>query len=498
MKLPGCRWSGDVLSGSRRVGLVTAAVDELLALGTDTDHGDGQTQLALEELDQDARVHGQVLVRAAAGDVLVPPGELLVDRSASHRSGELLQLRACLVAHAHLDGGQAGHDIQLGQRQVGGAVHLDVVLETDEVEPGAVAGATGGGTELATDGLHVPASELVVLGLDVVRLHRLLALGGEAGGHDVVANTSQVRLEHRPHVAEVLGAEAGTREDSTDRGDRAGAVLTVTLLEAEAGALTTFGDDVPSSCELLTQPGGTVDQQRTEEGAEADQASDHLVHHVAVCPLATIELGELVAHAVPDLLDFGAQHRIVEDVVHPDAGAPLGFGGSRGADAALGRADLVLASGVLTSVVESDVERSDHCGLGVEPQTTAGVQALLLEELHLLLEDVRVYQHATGDEVVDTGTSDTTGHQVQLDRDDPTIRELELDGVTAVVGTLEAEDGLRGLCQVVRESRLGLVTELSTENHADDAAHDAGDEMGSSRHGILHYCQGMQCYYEHN
>lgn len=495
-----CAWAGcracELGGVSGRGQQLLAAVDELLALGTDADHGDGQVETPLDELDESLRGSGQLLVGAAAGDVLVPAVELHVDGGSGHGSGQLLQLRAGPVAHAHLDGAQAGHDVQLRHGEVGRAVELHVVAQADQVEPGAVTGAARGRAELVARGLHVPPGVQVVLGLDVLGLHRLLALRGEAGGHDVVAHARQVGLEDRPHVTEVLGADAGAGEDRADGRDGGGAVLTVALLEAEAGALTTFGDDVPAGGELLAQPVGAVDQQRAEEGAEAAEASDHFVHLADLGPLAAIELGELVAHAGPDLLDLGAEHLVVEDVVHPDARAPAGLGGSRGADTALGGADLLLAASELARVVERDVEVGDHGGLGVEPEPAGRVQALVGELTHLLLEDVRVHQHTAGDQVVHAGASDAAGHEVERDLDGPAA-DLEDDGVPAVVGALEAHDGLGVFGLVVDEARLGFVTELSSEDHADaSAGRGGGTGTGErSRHGFLHMSGEMQCHY---
>ena len=61
------------------------AVDVLRAVGTHAYHGDGTTAFALDEFDIFSGVFGQQVKRLAGGDVLVPSGELLVNRFASDR-----------------------------------------------------------------------------------------------------------------------------------------------------------------------------------------------------------------------------------------------------------------------------------------------------------------------------------------------------------------------------------------------------------------------------
>src|SRR5690606_11612817 len=98
----------------------------------------------------------------AAGDVLGPAVQVLVDGlrvvEVGLRHRHLVVPHAVdLVRHADRDLLPAGEHVELGEVQVGEAVHASGVAGHDRVVPATATDATGGDTDLTADGLQLDA-----------------------------------------------------------------------------------------------------------------------------------------------------------------------------------------------------------------------------------------------------------------------------------------------------------------------------------------------------
>ena len=98
------------------------------------------------------RVYGQFVERAAVGDIFLPPWQCFVDRFnplhlvAWERQFIGFAIQVIGRANAHFI--QSAQDIELHQRQFRISIQPDTVAKRRQIEPAAVALATGRGAEL--------------------------------------------------------------------------------------------------------------------------------------------------------------------------------------------------------------------------------------------------------------------------------------------------------------------------------------------------------------
>src|SRR3954454_22328028 len=180
-------------------------LDDLAALGAYADGRDPGAAERLDGADIGLRFLRQVLEAAAARDVLGPAVELLVDRRCVMEVG--LRHRHLVVpgaVHVVRDADRdllaAGEGVELGEDEVGDAVHAGGVPTDARVLPATPARATGRRTELGP----LLAQPLAV---------RVQQLGRERA----LADTGRVRLDHGHHAVDPgrrdAGAGAGARGD---------------------------------------------------------------------------------------------------------------------------------------------------------------------------------------------------------------------------------------------------------------------------------------------
>ena len=107
--------------------LLPVAVDRLLAIGANGDEGNPHAGELLDEVDVILGLARQVIEAAAAGDVLLPTGNLdvlglsVIEDALVLGDGGVRDAIA-LVGGADLDGVEAAEDIELGDREVRQAV----------------------------------------------------------------------------------------------------------------------------------------------------------------------------------------------------------------------------------------------------------------------------------------------------------------------------------------------------------------------------------------
>ena len=184
---------------------------------------------------------------------------------------------------------------------------------------------------------------------------------------------------------------------------------------------------------------------------------------------AVVDLGQDLVLLLHHQVELLAEDLRVEEVLHPqaDAGGLVGVGG---ADAALGRAELVAAEEPLAHAVELLVVRHDQVGVAAHPQAGGGVDAPGLEAVDLVEEHLGVDDDAVADDVDDLRVEDAARDQLEgvgLPVDD--------DGVAGVVAALVADDHRHLLGEEVGQLALALVPPLGSHDHR--GGHDASPEL---------------------
>src|SRR4051812_35312706 len=182
-----------------RAGHEWSELDDLAALGAYADGRDPGAAERLDGADVGLRLLRQVLEAAAAGDVLGPAVELLVDRRCMVEVG--LRHRHLVVPYAvHVvrdadrDLLAAGQGVELGEDEVGDAVHASGVPGDDGVVPTTAAWSAGRRTEL-----EALLSQPLTVRVQELRRERTLA------------DTGRVRLDDRHHAVDPGRRDAGPR-----------------------------------------------------------------------------------------------------------------------------------------------------------------------------------------------------------------------------------------------------------------------------------------------
>ena len=135
------------------VSAVSEHLDVRIAVRPDGDVLDAAADSALEVVHVVERLLRQIAHLAAAGDVAVEAGQVLVDGlglGQLHTDGEALHALAVdLIGDAHGDLVQVGQHVELRQRDTRAALHFHAVAGGDHVEPAHAARASGGSAVFA-------------------------------------------------------------------------------------------------------------------------------------------------------------------------------------------------------------------------------------------------------------------------------------------------------------------------------------------------------------
>ena len=342
-----------------------------------------------------------------------------------------------LVRHADRDLLPAGQDVELGQEEIGDAVVGDRLLDDQGVEPAAAAGASGRGAELATRG-----PQTLAVGVQQLGRERTLADARRVGlgdAHDAIdAGRSDAR------------AGAGPAGRRVRRGDvRVGAVVDVEVVSL--GALKQHDLALVQG---VVQLAGRVADHRPDALGEAEQVVGDLG---GIDRALVVELHQQLVLAQQRRLDLLAQQGLVEQVLHADAHA-VDLVGVRGADAASGGADLLLAQEALGDPVNGAVIRRDDVGVGADDQAgkvdPARRQVVDLVEQHLEVDDDAVADHR------DAGIQHAGRQQVHRE-----LLAVDDDRVASVVAARVADGVVGAIAQLVGALALTLVAPLSSDDH---------------------------------
>ncbi len=162
---------------------------------------------------------------------------------------------------------------------------------------------------------------------------------------------------------------------------------------------------------------------------------------------------DLVGLAHPRL-EFGGKNFRLHQVGHPQPG-PRRFVAVRGADAALGRAELLLALGEFAAFVETRVVRHYQMRAIADEQVFLDGDAERAQAVDLLDERNRIDDDAVADHADLAGPQDARGDEVQH-----VLLPAEDDGMAGVVAPLTAHDDVGAAREHVDDLALAFVTPL--------------------------------------
>jgi hypothetical protein len=227
------------------------------------------------------------------------------------------------------------------------------------------------------------------------------------------------------------------------------------VVEVEVRRLRTLEEHALAGVERFVDEVHGVGDERLETRRQPE---------VPVADLAGVErepvvdLGQHTVLLPQDEVELLAEDLRVQEVLHaqPD---PQRLVGVRGADAALGRPELVLAQVPLGDAVELLVVRHDQMRVARHTQA-AGVDALRCEHVELLDEHGRLDDDTVADDGRHVVVEDPAGNELQREH-----FAVDDDRVAGVVPALVADDQLALFGEVVGEPALALVAPLGPDDH---------------------------------
>ena len=349
-----------------------------------------------------------------------------------------------VVRHADLHRLEGVEDVELGERDLRERVEPHRLTHHRHVEPPAPATPAGVGAELPADLAQLVARFVEQFGRERPRTD---------AGH--------VRLGDADHAVDVPGADTGAHARAPRNRVRRGDVGVGAVVDVEEGRLGALEQHVLPRLERLVHEGHGIGDVGPDAGQHVLEVA--VGEFVGVEAEAVVHLRQdevLLGHDVAELLaeDLRVEHVLQADA---DAGGLVGVGR---ADAALGRAELVLAQVPLDEAVEFLVVREDHVGVARDPQLRA-IDALGGELVHLGEHHDGVDHHAVADHRRDVVVEDARGHQLQGER-----LAVHHQGVARVVTALVPDDHRHFLGNEVGELPLALITPLGS--HHDGCWHD--------------------------
>ena len=227
------------------------------------------------------------------------------------------------------------------------------------------------------------------------------------------------------------------------------------MVEVEEGGLGAFEQHVLARVERVVHQAHGVDDVGRQAGGALVEV--HLRDLVGVERELVEDLRQDRVLLLQHHVELGAEDLGVEQVLHPDADARR-LVGVRRADAALGGAQLGLAETPLGEPVDLLVVRQDQVGVARHREARA-VDALRGERVHLGEQHDGVDDHTVADDGRDVVVEDSTGHQLESERD-----AIDHQGVAGVVAALVADDQLHLLGDEVGDLPLALIAPLSADD----------------------------------
>src|SRR6478736_5776041 len=440
--------AGDRATASARDGrLEREALDDLVAARADTDGRDAGADELLDAQHVGLGVGGQVLEAAAAGDVLPPAVELLVDRRRVVEVG--LVDRHLVVAHAadvvgdaDRDLLEAGEDVELGDDEVGDAVDARGVAADDGVHPAAAART---------------ARRRAVLGARLAE--ELARVVVQLGRERALADAGRVGLEDRDDRVDAGRGDAGPRARTRGDGVARRDVGVGAVVDVEQGGLPGLEEHSVAPVERLAQHEARVGDHGSEAGGIRQQLLDDLVD---LGPAGVVDLGQQLVLQRQGRLDLLAQDALVVEVLDADADTVHLVGVGR-ADAATGRADAALAEEALGHLVDGAVVARDDVRVGADEQL-ARVDAAGLQAVELLEEHAEVDDDAVADDRHAVRAEDAGGQQVQRVLLALAVL-LDHDGVAGVVAAVVLDDVVDAAAEQVGRLALALIAPLRSDEH---------------------------------
>src|SRR5215472_12681164 len=418
-------------------------LDRLVAAGADADRADLRAGHLLDRPDVGARGGGEVLEHLGGGDVLNPAVQVLVDRlgmvelGLRHRD-VVVPLAVHVIGDADRDLVEAGQHVELGDEQVGDAVHPGGVPRDHRVEPAGAPGSAGGHAELAAGRAQPLAG-------------RVVELSREGPG----ADPRGVGLDDADHLADVRRADAGADAGAARRRVGGGDERVRAVIHVKQRPLRAFQQHAGARVQRLADHQASVG----DIGLEPLGITDELLRDpLGLDAAPVVDLSEELVLIPQGQLQLLRQDAGVEQVLDPDADAGhlVRVGG---ANAAPRGTDLGLAEEPLGHLVQCPVVRHDQVRVGTDQQPLAAYAARL-DLVDLLKERGQVDDHAVADHR-DAVAGQHTGRElvqgVLLIADD--------DRVTGVVAALVPDDVLDLVPEQVGGLALPLVTPLRTDYH---------------------------------
>ena len=178
-------------------------------------------------------------------------------------------------------------------------------------------------------------------------------------------------------------------------------------------------------------------------------------HRVVVERLVVVEEPQLLVLDGEVFLQTARELVLIDEVADADADAVVAVHVA-GADAAVRRADLVLAARLVADAVHEAVIR-EHDMRAVADADAGEVDAARRERVHLLEHDLRVEGDAVADDAVRALEQDARRHEAQL-----VCFIIDDDGMAGVAAALVAHDRLSLLGEIVDDLALSLVAPLRT------------------------------------
>ena len=245
---------------------------------------------------------------------------------------------------------------------------------------------------------------------------------------------------------------AGAAGDGVRGGDEGiGAVV-----EVEEGGLGALEQDLAALVHGVVDHADGVAHHRLDARGVLAQVAVGDVAGVEGQPV--VDLGQDGVLLLEHDVELLAEDLGVEEVLDPqaDPGRLVGVGG---ADAALGRAQRVLAEEALGHPVQLLVVRHDQVRVAADDEP-AGVDALGGQAVELLEEDGRVHHDAVADDRRDVVVEDAARHQLEGEG-----LAVDHDAVAGVVATLVADHEVHLASEEVGELALPLVAPLGPDHH---------------------------------
>ena len=378
----------------------------------------------------------QIAHRAAAGDVAVEAGQILVNGlglGQLHADGEAVHALAVdVVGDAHGDLVQVGQHVELCQRDAGAALHLHAVAGGDHVKPTHAARAAGRGAVFAAG-----VTQCGSLVAEHLAGERALAHAGGVGLHD-----ADDRVEPRLRDARADGRVGcdGRRAG----GVRIDAVVNVAQ-RAELGleeqglvVLNGLGEVIRRVADIVLERHG-VGVDPVHHLVEVDGIVVIAVDDEEILPLENVGQTGLERVAVGQLAHAQRFFHVLVRV--------------GGGDAAAGGAKLLVRQTVLLQAVEQLVVRHADDGLVADLQVLRGDGDAACAQTRDLVEHVlRVNDHAGAEHVHGLVAQNAGWHEIE--------HELALvvdDGVAGVVAALIAHDDVILLAEQVDHAAFALV-----------------------------------------